>query len=68
MKGSIVVGAAALDASFFRHFLAVEAEKDAPAEMPFALEGEVFVTSDFAAEKTIRLSMKDFLTKPQRER
>ena len=68
VKGSIAVGSAALDANFFRHFVVVEAEKDAPAEVPFALEGEVIVTTDFSAERTIRLSTKDFLTEPQKPR
>jgi hypothetical protein len=60
--GSIAVGAAALDPDFLRRFIVVEKEKDAPSDMPFALEGEIFVTSDFSTERTIRLSSKDFLT------
>jgi hypothetical protein len=68
MGGSIAVGAAALDANFFRRFVVVEEEKDAPTEMPFALEGEVIVTTDFSVQRTIRLSTKDFLTEPQKSR
>jgi len=60
--GSIAVGAAALNPDFLRRFIVVEKEKNAPSDMPFALEGEIFVTSDFSAERTIRLSSKDFQT------
>jgi hypothetical protein len=62
VKGSIAVGAAALSADFLRHFVVVETEKDAPSDMPFALEGEVVVTADFSTQRTIRLSKKDFQT------
>lgn len=61
VTGSIVVGSAALSAHFFRHFVVVEKEKSAPSDNPFALEGEIVVTSDFLAERTIGLSMRDFL-------
>jgi hypothetical protein len=65
VKGAIAVGAAALDAEFFRHFIVVEVQKAPPSEMPFALEGEVVVTSDFSTERAIRLSTKDFLVELQ---
>ena len=60
VKGSIAVGAAALDPDFLRGFVIVEKEKDAPPERPFALDGEVFVTADFSTQRTIRLAGKDF--------
>ena len=66
VRGSIVVGAAALSADFFRRFVVVEGEKPTPSDMPFALDGDVVVTSDFKAERTIRLSMTDFLTESQK--
>jgi hypothetical protein len=67
VKGSIAVGAAAMDADFLRHFIIVEAEEGAPSDMPFALQGKVVVTSDFSSERTIPLIMKDFLAEPQSE-
>jgi len=63
VKGSIDVGAAAMDPEFLRDFLVVEVEKDAPSDMPFDLQGEVVVTSDFVAERHIKLTMKDFAIK-----
>ncbi len=63
VKGSIDVGAAAMDPGFLRDFLVVEIEKDAPPNMPFGLQGEVIVTSDFLSEKRIKLTMKDFVVK-----
>lgn len=63
IKGSIEVGAAALDPDFLRDFMVVEVEKDAPSDEPFDLQGEVIVTSDFTTERRIKLSMKDFATK-----
>lgn len=63
VKGSIDVGAAAMDPEFLQDFLVVEIEKDAPSDMPFELQGEVIVTSDFLSEKHIRLTMKDFAIK-----
>jgi hypothetical protein len=63
IKGSIDVGAAAMDAEFLRDFIVVEVEKDAPPDMPLDLQGEVIVTSDFSSERRIKLSMKDFAIK-----
>ena len=63
IKGSIDVGAAAVDPDFFRDFLVVEVEKDGIMNLPFALKGEVFVTEDFEHERRIKLAMKDFATK-----
>jgi predicted RecB family nuclease len=66
VKGSIMVGAAALSADFLRRFVVVETEKDAPSDMPFALEGEVVVTTDFLVQRTIRLSTKDSQTEARK--
>ena len=63
IKGSIDVGAAAMDAEFLRDFIVVEVEKDAPPDMPLDLKGEVIVTSDFSSERRIKLLMKDFAIK-----
>jgi len=63
VKGSIDVGAAAMDPEFLRDFLVVEVERDAPSDMPFDLQGEVIVTSDFLSEKHMKLTMKDFAVK-----
>jgi len=63
IKGSIAVGAAAVDRTFLRGFIVVEVEKDAPSDLPFDLQGEVIVTSDFSTERRIKLSTKDFVTK-----
>lgn len=63
IKGSIDVGAAAMDPDFLQDFMVVEAEKDAASDAPFDLQGEVVVTSDFIKERRIKLSMKDFATK-----
>jgi hypothetical protein len=60
ISGSLAVGAAALDADFFRDFMGIEVESDAPADHPFSLSGEIIVTSDFATERRIKLVMKDF--------
>jgi len=63
VSGSLSVGAAALGPDFFRDFLVIDVEKDAPADVPFALHGEVIVTSDFATERRVKLGMKDFVLK-----
>jgi hypothetical protein len=68
IKGSIDVGAAAMDQDFLRDFMVVEVEKDALSEAPFELQGDVIVTSDFITERRIKLSMKDFATKDAADR
>jgi hypothetical protein len=62
MSGSLLVGAAALDSNSLRNFLVVEAEKGLAGRLPIAFSGEVIVTSDFVAERRIKLAMKDFAT------
>jgi|ERR1035438_165710 hypothetical protein len=66
INGEVAVGAAALNQDFFHHFLVVEREKDAPQNAPFSLSGEIAVTSDFATERRIKVTMKDFAYKAER--
>lgn len=61
IRGSIAVGAAAENADFLRHFMVVEAEKDADGKTHLELRGEVIVTSDFRTEKQIKLLPSDFV-------
>jgi hypothetical protein len=61
IKASSTVGAAALDPTFFRDFLLVE--KNRSLSVPFDIRGEVVVTEDFAAERRIKIEMKDFSIK-----
>jgi hypothetical protein len=63
VTGSISVGSAAVNANFLRGFMVVEAQKDAPSDLPFDLKGEVILTSDFVKERRIKLTMKDFQIK-----
>jgi len=63
VTGSISVGSAAVNANFLRGFMVVEAQKDAPSDLPFDLQGEVILTSDFVKERRIKLTMKDFQIK-----
>lgn len=60
MEASTTIGAAALRPDFFHKFVLVE--KHASPGVRFQLSGEVVVTEDFANERHIRLSMKDFET------
>ncbi len=59
ISGSIVVGAAALDADFFQDFLVIE--KHELRGTRFAIDGIVEVTKDFDKERKVRLSARDFL-------
>jgi len=63
IRGSIAVGAASVDPEFFRDFLVIEVEKNAPSDMKFDLQGEVIVTEDFVNEKRIKLENSDFVFK-----
>jgi hypothetical protein len=63
ISGSIAVGAAAVDPDFFHDFLTVEVEDNSFEHMPFDLQGEVFVTEDFVANRRIKLVNKDFVFK-----
>jgi hypothetical protein len=62
--GSVEVGAAALDPGFFYRFMVVNSEEYSGSGTALSLDGQVVVTSDFIAERTIRLSIKDFVTEP----
>jgi hypothetical protein len=57
IKASALVGAAALDAAYFRNFLQVE--KNESLELPFKMTGEIVVTRDFVSERHIAISMRD---------
>jgi hypothetical protein len=61
IKGTAMVGAAAVDQSFFRDFLVLE--KNESLGIPFNVEGEVVVTADFKAERRIKIGAKDCLMK-----
>jgi hypothetical protein len=63
IRGAIAVGAAAVDPDFFRNFLVVEVDKDFLDEKPFELQGLIFVTGDYVAERRIDLVNKDFTAK-----
>ena len=45
IDASIIVGAAALDASFFHNFLTIEKEES--LGIPFEVQGEIIVSKDF---------------------
>jgi hypothetical protein len=62
IKGSLIVGAAALDSKFFEHFLVVE--KDESLGIPFDLTGEVIVSKDFISERRIKVGLKDCVITP----
>jgi hypothetical protein len=62
VKGSLIVGAAALDAKFFEHFLVVE--KDESLGIPFDITGEVIVSKDFVSESRIKVGLKDCAITP----
>ena len=60
-SGTLIAGAAALDASFFREFVVIE--KDESLGLPFSVEGEVVVTQDFSKERRIEVGLQDILLK-----
>lgn len=57
VTASALVGAAALDAGFFKHFVRIE--KNESLGIPFGLSGDVVVTRDFVKEHHIRISMRE---------
>jgi hypothetical protein len=57
IRATVIVGAAALDPSFFRDFLIIE--KGKPLGVPFDIEGTVIVTEDFESQKQIKIGVKD---------
>ena len=62
IAGSIQVGAAALDAAFFRNFLTVR--KNEFGDVTFSVSGEISVTRDFVNERSISLVNEDFEARP----
>jgi hypothetical protein len=61
LKGSMVVGAAAVGRDFFREFLVIE--KHESLGLPFDVQGEIVVTDAFANERRIRIGIKDLAMK-----
>jgi hypothetical protein len=61
IDASIIVAAAAVDASFFNDFAVLE--KDGSSETPFEIKGEVIVSGDFSKFRRIQVKMKDFTIK-----
>lgn len=59
IKGSTLVGAAALDPDFFTDFLVVE--KNESLGLAFDVRGEVVVTRDFIKERRINVGLKDLV-------
>lgn len=57
VRGSSLVGAAAVDASFFKNFIVIE--KNESLGLPFDVSGDIVVTRDFVKERRIHVSMKD---------
>jgi hypothetical protein len=57
MDASIIVAAAAVDASFFNHFLLIE--KEATPDSPFQIKGELLVSKDFSKTTAIHVGMRD---------
>jgi hypothetical protein len=58
IHASVLVAAAALDASYFEDFVVIE--KEANAENPFELKGKILVSTDFSKVRDIQVGMKDF--------
>ena len=61
LKGSVVVGAAAVGRDFFKEFLVIE--KNASLGLPFDVRGEIVVTEDFSKERRITIGIKDLVMK-----
>jgi hypothetical protein len=61
VTGSLIVGAAALGPRFFRGFLVIE--KNESLGIPFDVQGEIVVTTDFTTERRIKITAKDLVMK-----
>lgn len=59
IRGSAVVGAAAIDPNFFRDFIVIK--KHDLQGVKFDIEVEVVVTEDFESERRIRLRMRELV-------
>ena len=53
VQGSIIVGAAAVDSSFFHDFITIKKGPD--QGLSLAIEGEIDLTTDFEHERQVRL-------------
>ncbi len=63
VKGSIEVGAAAVDSDYFRAFMIIR--RFEYANLKFELQGRVLVTKDFLHQRWIALSAQDFDVEPK---
>ena len=59
VSGAFAAASMAVNARFFRDFIVVERDDSNP-EVPFDVQGEIIVSADFATERRIKLSLKDF--------
>jgi len=59
LTATVIVGAAALDAGFFRNFAVVE--KSSLGGVPFAVRCEVVVTKDWVNERHIQVEQRDLV-------
>jgi len=57
VRASSRVGAAAVDASFFKNFIVIE--KNESLGLLFDVSDDIVVTRDFVKERRIHVSMKD---------
>jgi hypothetical protein len=65
VRGSSLVGAAALSPDFFSHFITID--RDETLDLKFDTRAQVVVTQDFKTERRIYLKFEDFTftrTKP----
>ena len=62
VRASSLVGAAAMEAGFFKNFLVIE--KNDSLGLPFDLSGDIVVTRDFVTERRIHISMKNVTLVP----
>lgn len=62
MEASALVGAAALDATFFEKFIRIK--KKESLGTAFDISGDVVVTRDFVKERRIRVSMRNVTLTP----
>ena len=63
LSGSIRVASAALDASFFRHFMLIE--KETNPEQPLSVNGNIDVSGNFSTTRKIPVDWRDFAIHPR---
>jgi hypothetical protein len=61
VKANVSVGAASLDARFFRKFVVVE--KNESLGSPFSIQCDVIVTKDFQAQRHIQIGIGELVLK-----